>query len=322
MYNLNPVLWGSIPFPYHLPRKHKILSLVIGTALLWGGANAYAGNTVTIVNAADQTFGTATSPQPIVVIPKTYDDAGDGSASMIWVFPSVNAGGKQGEPSSLTVEVTGEHPIYGWTSSRENFLYVAGGLRSLVLVPPSGASYPNREDIKKLWGLPIQIEDGIEFVEQGGTKYYLTDNLQKTGNSFSSSASGNSLTFSMSPGSKVSAKIFGGRNDFYEDDPTSGISNNNLVNINLNPTSLLMAQIVFGGRSAQKEGEKAYTGYSTDGNSVVVKGGFSIPDGVNVIDYYQSEKSRLLKLSPELVSRAGIWGGGRKDIRRITIMSI
>ena len=112
----------------------------------------------------------------------------------------------------------------------------------------------------------------------------------------------------MSPGSKVSAKIFGGRNDFYEDDPTSGISNNNLVNINLNPTSLLMAQIVFGGRSAQKEGEKAYTGYSTDGNSVVVKGGFSIPDGVNVIDYYQSEKSRLLKLSPELVSRAGIWG--------------
>ena len=74
MYNLNPVLWGSIPFPYHLPRKHKILSLVIGTALLWGGANAYAGNTVTIVNAADQTFGTATSPQPIVVIPKTYDD--------------------------------------------------------------------------------------------------------------------------------------------------------------------------------------------------------------------------------------------------------
>lgn len=112
----------------------------------------------------------------------------------------------------------------------------------------------------------------------------------------------------MTPGSKVSAKIFGGRNDFYEDDPNSGVSNNNLVNINLNSTSLLMAQIVFGGRSAQKEGEKAYTGYATDGNSVVVKGGFSIPDGVNVIDYYQSKKSELLDLSPELVSRAGIWG--------------
>lgn len=168
MYNLNPVAPGSLPLPYHLPRKNKILLLVIGTALLWGGANAYADNTATIKNEAGTTFGTATSPQPIVVIPETYDDAGDGAKKMIWVYPSVNVGGKQGEPSSLTVEVTGEHSIYGWTPDRENFIYAAGGLRSLVLAPSSGASYPNREDIKKLWGLPIQIEDGIEFVEQGG----------------------------------------------------------------------------------------------------------------------------------------------------------
>ena len=39
MSNFKPVVSGSIPFPYHLPRKHKILSLVIGMALLcgWGG---------------------------------------------------------------------------------------------------------------------------------------------------------------------------------------------------------------------------------------------------------------------------------------------
>lgn len=227
---------------------------------------------------------------------------------MIWVFPSMNVGGKLGDPSELTVNVTGTHKIFGWTNHREDFLYVAGGIRSLVLRPSSDISYPKREDIKKLWGLPVQIEDGLEYVEQGGKKYYLTDNLQKTGNLFSSSASGNSLTFSMTSGSKVSAKIFGGRNDFYGADPNSGTSNNNIVKIELNSDSLLMAQIVFGGRSAQKEGANAYTGYSTDGNTIAIKGGLFIPDNVKLTDYYQSNKQELLNKSPELVSRAGIWG--------------
>lgn len=309
MYNLNPVASGCISYPFHLPRKHQIISAVIGMTLLWwGGVNAYADNTITIVNNSNVTFGTATSPQPIVLIPQTYDDAGDGASNMIWVFPSMNAGGKLGDPSELTVNVTGTHKIFGWTDHRDDFLYVAGGLRSLVLRSSSGISYPKREDIKKLWGLPVQIEDGLEYVEQGGEKYYLTDNLQKTGKLFSSSASGNSLTFSMTPGSKVSAKIFGGRNDFYGTDPNSGTSNNNTVKIELNSDSLLMAQIVFGGRSAQKEGANAYTGYSTDGNTIAIKGGLLIPDNVKLTDYYQSNKQELLEKSPELVSRAGIWG--------------
>lgn len=275
---------------------------------MWlGGVNAYAENLSEIVIGNEQ-FGTAKSPQPIVVIPQTYDDAGDGAQGMIWVFPSMNVGGNLGDPSELTVNITGTHKILGWTESRKNFLYVAGGLRSLVLTTSSGASYPSRENIKKLWGLPVHIEDGLEYVEQGGEKYYLTDNLQKSGNLFSSSASGNSLTFSMTSGSKVSAKIFGGRNDFYGADLNSGTSNNNTVKIELNSDSLLMAQIVFGGRSAQKEGAKAYTGYSTDGNTIAIKGGLLIPDNVKLTDYYQSNKQELLKKSPELVSRAGIWG--------------
>ena len=53
--------------------------------------------------------------------------AGDGASNMIWVFPSMNAGGKLGDPSELTVNVTGTHKIFGWTDHRDDFLYVAGG---------------------------------------------------------------------------------------------------------------------------------------------------------------------------------------------------
>ena len=56
MYNLNPVASGCISYPFHLPRKHQIISAVIGMSLRWwGGVLASCDDTMEMVKSRDGT---------------------------------------------------------------------------------------------------------------------------------------------------------------------------------------------------------------------------------------------------------------------------
>ncbi len=67
----------------------------------------------------------------------------------------------------------------------------------------------------------------------------------------------------------------------------------------LGEDAVLAAQILFGGRSAQKEKFQSYSGYATEYNQVIVQG--SSLKGKNAFNNEAPGNA-------EILSRAGIWG--------------
>lgn len=94
---------------------------------------------------------------------------------------------------------------------------------------------------------------------------------------FSSTASGNTLNFTLDEGQTFLAKFFGGRNDlgggagatFLTETGagSAGNANNNTVNITLDKKSTLYAKLIFGGRSSQLDGINGST-VTEDGKAV------------------------------------------------------
>ena len=105
------------------------------------------------------------------------------------------------------------------------------------------------------------------------------------------------LNVEISAGSSVTGKFYGGRNDYFGNG--DGDSSYNTLNVTLGEDAVLAAQILFGGRSAQKEKFQSYSGYATEYNQVIVQG--SSLKGKNAFNNEAPGNA-------EILSRAGIWG--------------
>ena len=106
----------------------------------------------------------------------------------------------------------------------------------------------------------------------------------------------------------MSTKIHGARNDLYGegsslDNEPIGAANKNSVEINFGKDSTLYSQIIFGGRSAQREGVKAYIGSQTNYNEITINGNTLAGTGQNAFKINDPSSLR-----GEMVMRAGIWG--------------
>ena len=206
---------------------------------------------------------------------------------------------------SLTIDISGDFPIPN--SQNEGIdsvyrFYLAGGLRTI-------STGNTQNDIPYSWKF-VEDTDGISYVESNGTKYYagILGADGKVSPLFSTSASGYSLVVKLADNASMSTKIHGARNDLYGegsslDNEPIGAANKNSVEINFGKDSTLYSQIIFGGRSAQREGVKAYIGSQTNYNEITINGNTLAGTGQNAFKINDPSSLR-----GEMVMRAGIWG--------------
>lgn len=161
----------------------------------------------------------------------------------------------------------------------------------------------NSDTVKPILGnSSIKQENGVLKLVGTTGDYYLTSNNQNDPNKVYTEATGNKdsrfvLNLVMEENSSVTGKFYGGRNDYYGDD--KGESSFNTLNVTMGKDSVISAQIMFGGRSAQKELTKSYKGYSTTFNEVYIHG--STLKGIKAFEDQSAGKA-------DITSRAGIWG--------------
>lgn len=182
--------------------------------------------------------------------------------------------------------------------------YIAAGLRTVAT---------NDASVKIPFGWEVfnGVNGAPDYVALDGKTYYLAADYSADQPAlnhnlyFSDSANNHNLIININKGSAISAKLHGSRNDLYgpgsaSDDSLIGVANNNSVTINFADNAFLFSQIVFGGRSAQKEGVKSYTGYATDQNFVVLQGSSLRGKKLSQING--------AALQADMAIRAGIWG--------------
>ena len=243
---------------------------------------------------------------------KNFVDTLDGtSGQTLYFLQGSNPGDKK-----LDITVTQEYPMLSaWNAFYDKQFYIVGGFRTLP-----GGSGSLREPYFKALGQPVQIDAATkkEYVTYDGKNYWLTSDGKSTGEALSSGASRYIVNFNVSDGATGTFKIYGARSELFNpnEDRTSedaiGASNWNKVNINFieksveHPTAggSILTRIVFGGRSAQMEGWKTYEGYKTNHNEVHVKG----TQLKGVTGWVFDSTFDANALTPELISRAGVWG--------------
>ena len=273
-----------------IPFRLSTLSLLV-SLLFTSPVTAYAD--VTVTSSAEG--GTA-------VHAPSYIDTVDNR--QIGAFYYLN--NESSEDRTLTLNFSGaglvDNPKWDGFDNK-NRIYAAGTFRSLSYFPGTSVNDPERERAKQAMANNISIqENGVGFVEGIKTlnkqPFYVTwNNTDTPDKTFSAETSDYTLIANLEEGASATAKLHGGRNDLFGDG--DGSSSHNTLIVNLGKNALLASQIIFGGRSAQKETYASYKGFATDYNRVYINGSTLL------------EKNAFADTDPgqaELVSRAGIWG--------------
>ena len=231
-----------------------------------------------------------------------FIDAADNASAATWYYLNDST-----DTKTLNVKIQGSLPIPNLSNngiSSPYRIYIAAGLRTL-------STDGIEVDEPYSWALKKE-ENGEVFYVKGNLNgeektFYMAADPAKPSTYFSKGASGYSLNITLGENSAISTKLHGARNDLYgansstDGDPI-GAANKNSVNVTFNLGSTLFSQIIFGGRSAQRESVKAYTGSETDENSVVLMG--NTLKGKNAFSYEDPSTSG----NAEMIMRAGIWG--------------
>lgn len=228
-----------------------------------------------------------------------FTDAAD-NTNATWYYLNGSS-----DTKNLDVSVTGNFPIpnsHNDDVASPYRFYIAAGLKTVAT---------KGTDNDKIYGYKFYkgIDGAASYVAEtkNGERFYLAADPDKKSTFFSQDASGYTLNITLEEGASISTKLHGARNDLYGVDSADtteliGAANNNSVNITFNSGSTLYSQIIFGGRSAQKEGVKAYTGSSTDNNKITMIG--KALEGKNAFTFDNTSG----KTPAEMVMRAGIWG--------------
>ena len=249
---------------------------------------------------------------------QSFQDTVDGTSGQTFYY--LQGSTPEAEKKILTVTLSEQLPLLQFFKASYSLqYYIAGGYRGL----PGGTSPDVRNDYLKALGgkLGTDLESGKQFMtipKTGEKQYWITSNGAKNGQVLSSGTSGYTVNFIVKDGGTGTVKIYGGREDLFDASgnkkslETLGASGKNTVNINFvvnendaqKSGGTVMTRIVFGGRSAQMEGEIATEGFLTNNNKVYVQGQVL----ANKTGWVFSENLDLENYKPELISRAGVWG--------------
>lgn len=265
------------------PFKVNLLAVMVASSFL----------VLASANAETPTTTVTTSGNAASVDTGSYIDGVDGpTVGHFYYLNKVNGQGNK----ELTLTISGEGPIAGPGNEVSTLrrIYAAATFRSIM---------GDANSVKPILGnVAVKQENGV-FKLTGTTKdYFLTSNNQDDKEKVFTEATGSKdsrfvLNLVMEDGSSITGKFYGGRNDYYGDD--HGESSFNTLNVTMGKGSVISAQIMFGGRSAQKELKQSYKGYSTTFNEVYING--SSLTGINAFD-------NKTVGTADIVSRAGIWG--------------
>lgn len=230
-----------------------------------------------------------------------FIDAADNGSATTWFYLNRSSGSKE-----LVIDVEASLPIPnlsndipGWVSEGVNAnsqyrYYFAAALKTL-------AANGTEKDAPYSWGITYGKGDNPSFVTNPDPKdveyekiYYLAGDPANPDTFFTEDSNGYSLIVNLKEGASISTKIHGARNDLYgtnsaEKSELIGAANGNSVLVNFGKDSTLFSQIIFGGRSAQRESVKAYTGSETNNNSVVLIG--NTLKNKNAFSYKDASKS-------------------------------
>lgn len=287
LHSTPPLIFRNLHSLTHIrccPLKVNLLAALVSSSFVFFTC-AQAENLIITPEAENAT----------AVDAKIYVDGVDGpTVGHFYYLNKVNELGSK----ELTLTIGGAGLIAGANYSdnlnfnSQNRVYAAATFRSIT-----GSS----NIVKPLLGTPsTRQENGVFKLD--GEPYYLTSNNENSPNYVYTETTGKAdaryiLNLVTLDNSSITGKFYGGRNDYFGDD--HGDSSYNTLNVLLGNNSVIGAQIMFGGRSAQKETFKSYKGFSTNYNEVLIQG------------YSLKDKNALELQSPgkaEILSRAGIWG--------------
>lgn len=240
---------------------------------------------------------TSSAENATVVDAKNYADGVDGpTVGNFYYLNKVNELGNK--ELSLTIGGAGLIAGASWQENLNfnnlNRVYAAATFRSIT-----GSSTV----VKSLLGIPsTRQENGVFKLDGDGAPYYLTSDNNNSPDKVYTETIGKAdaryiLNLVTLDNSSITGKFYGGRNDYFGDD--QGDSSYNTLNVLLGNDSVIGAQIMFGGRSAQKETFQSYKGFLTNYNEVLIQGS-SLKDK-NALEIQSPGKA-------EILSRAGIWG--------------